>query len=552
MLRLFTNDHRQHHNRQYLGRLGRRDILLGVLLANNRQQHHNEQQLGAWGGGIYCWHYCSPIITNNTVAYNTATFGVGAGIDCEDNSSATITNNVITGNYAVFGWGGGIECDNSSPTITNNAITGNCAAYGVGGGIDCEDNSSPIITNNAIAGNFVDEYGYGGGIECNSFGSPVVTNNTITDNSAINGVGAGIDCENGTPMIANNNISGNTADNISGNPTVDNYGWGGGIDCWCCSATITNNTIVGNSAANGWGAAICCLDSSSAAVSNNIVAFNSSGIYNGTDGYYPAGAPTFLGDDVYGNTDYNFSGVTNPTGSSANISTDPLFVNAVSGNYRLSPGSPCVSAGSIAVVTAPPFLTNTSGVIIDLDGNPRIAGGMVDMGAYEYLPAAPSVAITSPTRASTYLTGSGTIDLSGTASGVAGITQVEWYDDMGGEGSCTGTSSWTASNIALQPGGNVITITATDSAGNMAPHAYWWSVMTPLPQWQSTLQQTLPHIPRTPAQSTCRAPHGTSWALRRLRGPIPLEAAEPARERPRGHSRGLSSNPGIALSPLQP
>jgi hypothetical protein len=59
-----------------------------------------------------------------------------------------------------------------------------------------------------------------------------------------------------------------------------------------------------------------------------------------------------------------------------NITNDPAFVNLTSGDYHLQSNSPCINSGNNAFVA-------TS---VDLDGNPRIAGGTVDMGAYEFQP----------------------------------------------------------------------------------------------------------------------------------------------------------------------
>lgn len=63
-----------------------------------------------------------------------------------------------------------------------------------------------------------------------------------------------------------------------------------------------------------------------------------------------------------------------PTVGIGNITNAPLFVSQAGGNLRLQTNSPCINAGNNAYVQT----TN------DLDGNPRIKGGTVDMGAYEY------------------------------------------------------------------------------------------------------------------------------------------------------------------------
>jgi predicted secreted hydrolase len=80
----------------------------------------------------------------------------------------------------------------------------------------------------------------------------------------------------------------------------------------------------------------------------------------------------------------------------------------------------------------------------------------------------PSIGITSSTSSASYTTGSAFLTLQGTASDNVGVTQVTWTNSRGGSGTATGTTSWSASGIALQSGSNVLTVIARDAAGNTA------------------------------------------------------------------------------------
>jgi len=62
-----------------------------------------------------------------------------------------------------------------------------------------------------------------------------------------------------------------------------------------------------------------------------------------------------------------------PTGSD-NITNDPLFVSLATTNFQLAANSPCINVGNNAYMNG----------VTDVVGNPRIALGTVDMGAYEY------------------------------------------------------------------------------------------------------------------------------------------------------------------------
>jgi hypothetical protein len=76
----------------------------------------------------------------------------------------------------------------------------------------------------------------------------------------------------------------------------------------------------------------------------------------------------------YSGGTFNYCCTTPAPGSGAgNITNPPLFVDLAGNNLRLQSNSPCINAG---LNSAAPGST-------DLDGNPRIVGGTVDMGAYE-------------------------------------------------------------------------------------------------------------------------------------------------------------------------
>jgi hypothetical protein len=89
--------------------------------------------------------------------------------------------------------------------------------------------------------------------------------------------------------------------------------------------------------------------------------------------------------------------VTGSTGSGTtaennHLNVDPGFANAAAGDYSLAPGSPLINAGDPAGIAAGDSLT-------DLVGSPRIAGGRLDVGAFEFQPPPP---VTKDTTAPTF------------------------------------------------------------------------------------------------------------------------------------------------------
>jgi SprB repeat/Secretion system C-terminal sorting domain len=120
--------------------------------------------------------------------------------------------------------------------------------------------------------------------------------------------------------------------------------------------------------------------------------------------------------------------------------TDPLFVNPDSGDLRLQPCSPLIDKGNNA------FVTTTT----DLEGQPRIVRGTVDIGAYESPLASESGVATSTATCAGVAAGMAEFDLA-----ACGPYQYAWSGPQGTSGT---------SNTGLLPGGYQFTI--TDSRGD--------------------------------------------------------------------------------------
>ena len=210
-----------------------------------------------------------------------------------------------------------------------------------GGGIHCP-NSEPTIIGNLISGNSlanVNAASFGAGIFC-SYRAPTIRDNIIEQNE-VNAHGGGIACfRNSGVSIIGNIVTGNSADIFgSGIYLLNNTG-----------ARVTSNTVADNV---NFGAGISSFNSQSV-ITNTIVWGNSVGIAT------PSGAPPAVNYcDVQG----GFEGI-------GNFSIDPLL----SGDYHLQPGSPCIDVGTNDIPDLP---------ATDIDGEPRVMGCIVDVGADE-------------------------------------------------------------------------------------------------------------------------------------------------------------------------
>ncbi len=96
-----------------------------------------------------------------------------------------------------------------------------------------------------------------------------------------------------------------------------------------------------------------------------------------------------------------------------------------------------------------------------------VAEGNAGLGILHRLDITPpTVTIINPTFNPTFATANGTVSIGGGASDNVGVTRVIWSNDRGGSGDATGTDNWLINAAVLQPGQNILTVTAIDSAGN--------------------------------------------------------------------------------------
>jgi hypothetical protein len=121
---------------------------------------------------------------------------------------------------------------------------------------------------------------------------------------------------------------------------------------------VFNNTFY----SNGTGIFVRPMTSASVSWENNIFANNGTAYVN-TLNWNP------------GTANYNlyFGGGTGPGANS--VTLNPLFNNALAGDFSLQPTSPAINAGD-------PSTSATVVGAVDFAGNPRILGGRIDIGAY--------------------------------------------------------------------------------------------------------------------------------------------------------------------------
>ena len=300
---------------------------------------------GQFGGGLYLDHggavWNSVIVSNQSLNY-------GGGLSLNTNGS--VANCQISGNLANAN-GGGVWSADASGVISNCVVSG-CLAGGNGGGLyqgtafNCQ-----IISNSAYIPGIPDSNRGGGTYDS------LVYDSTLRGNYAsVYGGGAYLGA------LYRCTLSGNSA------------WWGGGVcNDGSRSVVVYDSLLVGNSAADGGAVFDCTLYGCT--LTGNSASTRWGGVHWGT--LYNSIAYGNSGGDVYADAAYFSCAPELTAGVNGNITGTPLFANPAAGDYTLNLSSPCINSG-----TNFNWMTNST----DLAGNPRILGGQVDMGAYEFNP----------------------------------------------------------------------------------------------------------------------------------------------------------------------
>jgi len=338
-----------------------------------------------YGGGIFCKN--STKVINSIISNN---YGLGVFSYYENSFINCVISKNIANNY------GGIFLDYGG-TISNCAINGNIASnFGGGmclykGGI-VENSNVSNNSGNEGAGAYIYHNGKmndsgisknfakkcGGGVYFNSGGivsSCTICENTAGDASISAGRGGGV-CFLNSGTVNNSIIKNNM---VLSKGDLTEFGYGGGVFCWS-GGTLNNCLISGNNAGMlgcegggvfsyaGTGTMNNCT------IVENYARETAGGVYAGlmrnciVENNY-----NHVEKDNYAGGTFVYSCSTPlPTGE-GNISNSPMFEYSSTGNFHLAFGSPCINDGTNAYVVGDR----------DLDGNPRIVDGRVDMGCYE-------------------------------------------------------------------------------------------------------------------------------------------------------------------------
>jgi len=308
------------------------------------------------------------VVRTGTYVENINTLGKALVVQSLAPEDADIVSNTVIDGGAV---GSVVTCstgEDENTIIRGFTITNGHASYG--GGFYCwtdENNlSSPTVELCDIRNNVATSSGGGMWVR---FGSPRLLRNLIRFNTAQHGAGLFTDDLSGAtpynPLLEGNRILSNTA-----------TGTGGAIYLEYQARTVLRSNVIADNVANSSGG-IYSLGNLTTIKYCTIANNSSHGVRRNS------GTTTISDSIIWGNGDDlngSFQSVTycdvgEGAAGDGNISKDPKFADPGAGVYNLFPNSPCIDTGNPAV-----FVLPGEG---DVDGDPRVIGARIDMGADE-------------------------------------------------------------------------------------------------------------------------------------------------------------------------
>lgn len=240
-----------------------------------------------------------------------------------------------------FMYGGGLRFINCDVELTEVAFRGNYGASAIGGALSTD--SCTIAIDRCI---FENNYGVNGAglYMMRSYDRPCSITNSLFANNTSEHFGGGLAISDASPEISNITVVGNHSVGVNC----------GGIFFYQKSSPVVNNCIVyGNT--------------------NNVPLEEPVQMWCWT---YEDHVPQFHNCLIQ----YGLENISNHESITIYkncIDEAPLFVDAESMNFRLAATSPCIDAG---LASTPEHIING----LDLDGNERLVGNAIDMGAYEF------------------------------------------------------------------------------------------------------------------------------------------------------------------------
>lgn len=285
-------------------------------------------------------------------------------------SSPTIINCIFINNHA-DDRGGGMYNREGNPTIIASTFRENSAIEMGGGMFNLK--ASPDVKDCLFTENSANK---GGGMRNYLNSHPTVSNSTFSYNDAWEEGGGMDNRKNSNAMVTNCIFEGNTAG--SGGGGMHNYV---GRAVSTGNPVIINSLFIHNSAPSGAGMRNNDPDP---IIINTTIAYNEGSGISSRNG----SAPVIVNSIVWGNSGGSFSGasarksvvsysdIEDYSGGTGNLNVDPMFVSSAGTDFHLLVASPLINAGN----NTAPYLNETT---FDIEGNDRIMGGIIDLGAYE-------------------------------------------------------------------------------------------------------------------------------------------------------------------------